>query len=117
MATTKNTKTIAEIGNKLDCLQALASSGDIFVCRDHGRMDIYGEFITDIHIRIKRDTYDQKVWFYCYGTVQNSTICFGAAETLEGACKIIDELEPYDTEADHDPRVLSEETKEVPLEE
>lgn len=41
----------------------------------------------------------------------------GAAESLEGACNIIDELEPYDTDADHDPRVLSEETKEVPLEE
>lgn len=36
MAVIKDAKNIATISNNLDCLQALPSPGDVFVCRDTG---------------------------------------------------------------------------------
>lgn len=113
MAVIKVANTKAETSDNLDYLQALPNPGDVFVCRDSRCMDFYGEFITDVHIQIKRDAYDRKIRFCCFGKVKDIDICFDAAETLEGACKIIDGLEPYYTEADHDPEEDCEEQNYV----
>lgn len=78
-------------------LEALPYPSSGFLADDPARLDIYGQLMTDVHIRIKRNDEGQ-VRFYCYctvaGAVSGADTCFGAAETLEEACNIIAGLTP-----------------------
>lgn len=83
-----------ESGNQ-DFLKVLPEWTEFFVCTDPDREDIYGQYITDVHIRLKRAG---RVMYYCYGSVHGQPICFDACVTLEAACSVIASLVPVKVE-------------------
>lgn len=82
-----------ESGNQ-DFLKVLPAPEEKFMCVDPGRMDIYGQPMDGIHVRVKVE--GKRVLYFSYGYIKGYPTCFGASLTLEDACGVIATLLPYE---------------------
>lgn len=81
---------------KLESTYVLPLPGEVFLCEDPCRLDIWDKPMDNVHIEVRSK--NGQTWYYCYGDIDCFNTCFGAELTLEGAYQVIKSLIPADLE-------------------